>query len=382
VERTGSLDGSVSLAGPDDAERHLVTGITGSYRATGARAVRVALFDLDDDLRDRCGMGLLAVLARLNGPVRNRPAERAEEGRAKAATRREAAARAGRHAGEAWFHGWLDAIAADGTLTRLVRRGDADLPGWAAEVLRRLPSDSMPLPVLAELATGDTKALSGTPLAGLVLRAWAGREGRPAPGSRAEQRAAWESAGVIVDDLASQVLVLHVRGRESHVVASWLGDAADFGIPFRLTLQQLMADPLTVAGGNVYVCENPAVLRAAASELAGSGAPLICTEGQPSAACHRLLASARGRIHWRGDFDWFGLRTTAMAIEKYDAVPWRMSIRDYTAGLDEGLTETEPLKGPAADSPWEPALATEMVRRGRSVMEERLIHTLLADLAG
>src|SRR5699024_4516422 len=79
VERTGTLDGSVSIHDPSDAERHLVTGMTGSYRATRSRTIRVSLVEVDDDVRDRCGIGLLAALAHLNGPVRNRPAERAEE---------------------------------------------------------------------------------------------------------------------------------------------------------------------------------------------------------------------------------------------------------------------------------------------------------------
>ena len=126
------------------------------------------------------------------------------------------------------------------------------------------------------------------------------------------------------------------------------------------------------------MCENPAVLRAAAGQLGAGSAPLVCTEGQPSAACHALLAAAAGRIHWRGDFDWTGLRTTAMAIDRYGAVPWRMNSSDYLTALDEG--ESEPLKGPPAASPWEPGLAEAMARHGRAIMEERLIPVLLEDL--
>jgi hypothetical protein len=120
------------------------------------------------------------------------------------------------------------------------------------------------------------------------------------------------------------------------------------------------------------------VLRAAAAELAESCAPLVCTEGQPSAACHRLLTAARGRIRWRGDFDRTGLRTTAMAITRYEAIPWRMAATDYRAALETG--DSEPLKGAPALSPWDPHLAAEMTEQGRAVMEERLIPTLLADL--
>lgn len=381
VERTGELTGSVSLRNPTDEERHLVAGITGRYRQAGARVVGIALQEVDADLQDRCGMGLLAALAQLDGPVRNRPAERETERETKRRALADARRRAGPHRDTAWFAAWLGAIEEDGTLTRLVRRGEADLLGWASEVLRRLPAESMPLPVLAELATGDTKALAHTPLAAVVLRALALRSGGPTPTTSAEIRAQWESVGVILDDLASQVLVLNLATDDDHIVADWLRGAAEFGIPFRLTLQQLMTDRLTIDSPDVYVCENPAVLRAAAGELGARSAALVCTEGQPSHACHRLLAEARGRIHWRGDFDWTGLRTTAMAIDRYHAAPWRMSSADYLAGFDGAPTEPEPLKGPPATSPWDPGLAAEMSRRGRAVMEERLIHRLLGDLA-
>lgn len=230
-----------------------------------------------------------------------------------------------------------------------------------------------------EWATGNTKALSGTPLARLVLRALALRDGVPPPADRTEDRVRWEAAGVIVDDLASQVLVLNLRARENHLVASWLNDAAKTGLPFRLTLHQLTRHPVTPDGADLYVCENPAVLRAAAAEPGASCAPLICTEGQPSAACHRLLDAAAGTIHWRGDFDWTGLRTTATALTRYDARPWRMGLDDYRAALASG--DSESLKGPSAPSSWEPDLAATMTSTGRAVMEERMLTILMADLA-
>lgn len=380
LERTGGeLTGSIGLSRPTEAERRVIIGITGRHRGADVASLRVDLSDVDVAIHDGYGIGLLATLATVDGPVRNRPAERAEEEAARGAALADARARCRAHAGTPWFEAWLQALLADGTATRLVRRGEADQLGWAAEVLNRLPARDLPLPMLAEWATGNTKALSGTPLATLVLRALALRQDRPAPANAEQRRALWESAGVVMDDLASQVLVLNLPTADTHVVAGWLRDAAGFGIPFRLTLHQLTTDPLTVAAPDIYVCENPAVLRAAAAELADSCAPLICTEGQPSAACHRLLAAARGRIHWRGDFDWTGLRTTATALRRYRATPWRMAATDYLTALETG--DSEPLKGTAAPSPWDPHLADRMAERNRSVMEERLIPVLLTDLA-
>ncbi|WP_371578290.1 DUF2399 domain-containing protein [Streptomyces sp. NBC_01314] len=428
LERTGgALDGDIGLAAPSEAERRTVIGVTGRYRPETARRLAVPLRELDGYLYDRFGTGLLTTLGRLHGPLRDRPAERADED-----AHREQALKSAHLswlAGQGWFAAWLERIAADGTLTRLVRRGDAPLLDAAVRVLERLlgdgdrfadtperfpgaleralrdpnqapgapdlapaapappgSRDGLPLPVLAEWATGDTKALvPGTPLEQLVLRALAQRTGGgfAVPRERAGRRALWESAGAIADDLASQVLVLNIGAEGDTVVCDWLRDAADFGIPFRLTLHQLATDPVVPAARTIFVCENPAVLRAAAGELesAGRAAALVCTEGVPSAACHKLLGDAVRagvRLHWRADFDWVGLRITADAVARHGARPWRMTAVDYTAALAEG--ESTPLAGPPANSPWDPELARAMEESGSTVMEERLLPALLSDL--
>jgi uncharacterized protein (TIGR02679 family) len=148
-----------------------------------------------------------------------------------------------------------------------------------------------------------------------------------------------------------------------------------------VTLQQLVSMPVVPSVAQVFVCENPSVLRAAASGGAlADGTALVCTEGIASAACHRLLgvAQAGAAVSWRGDFDWTGVRAVAAATGRYAAKPWRMGLEDYEAAL--ALGETERLKGPSAASPWDPALAARMSQTGRAVMEERLIPQLLADL--
>ncbi|MFZ3492036.1 TIGR02679 family protein [Streptomyces sp. 5.8] len=381
LERTGGqLDGAISLNEPSEAERKIIIGVTGSYRPETAGRLTVRLTDLDLALSRAYGEGLLKTLAALDGPLRDRPAERAGEAGRRAQALSDLTSDS--LGGEGWFTDWRDSLTADGTLTRLVRRGDDRLAGQAVTALEHLLAapGPVPLPVLAERATGDTKALvPGSPLAMLVLRALALRTGVPAvPRDRTGQRILWESAGGIADDLASQVLVLNVRCTGDDVVSGWLNDAADFAIPFRLTLQQLTTDPVIPAARELYVCENPAVLRVAAAELGEHCPPLVCTEGIPSAACHRLLAQATGRLHWRADFDWTGLRITAKAIAAHRATPWRMSATDYRRSLDEG--ETTRLTGSPAPSPWDPALAALMTAQDRTVMEERLLPALLDDL--
>jgi uncharacterized protein (TIGR02679 family) len=379
IERGTPLRGAVILAHASPEQRSAVADLLGRPLTSGG-SLSVSLEQLDEGLQDaEVAPDLRTAIEVLTGPLADLVDEQAgEQERLEAML---AALRLGAHAGTDWYDDWVDALAADGTLIRLLRGGHQHVAGQAAAVLGRLPADGVPLPVLAQSVTAEPKALSGTSLGSIVLRALAVREGVPVPGSGKQRRALWASAGVIADDLASQVLVLNLTAEEDHVVADWLRDAAGFGIPFRLTLHQLAADPLTPLGRDVYVCENPAVLRVAAAELEDRCAPIVCTEGQPSAACERLVlaaADAGAQLHWRADFDWNGLRATAGAIARYDASPWRMGADDYTAAL--AGADTDRLRGAPAASPWDEKLARGMHESGRAVPEERLIPQLLTDL--
>lgn len=379
VERTGGrLDGKISLAAATDDERRVVIGLTGWHRAPGATRLSISLGELDAGLRRVRGEGLRELLTRLGGPLRDRPAEAATE----AATRMCAldALASTRLASECWYERWHVEVTVDGTATRLVRRGEPHLLGQAVAVLEALPAAGTPLPVLAEKITGDPKALSGGPLAHLVLRALALREECAPPGTSEQRRALWDTAGVVVDDLASQVLVLNLPVHGDGL-GDWLNQAAGVGMPLRVTLHQLTALPVVPRAAEVFVCENPAVLRQASAQLGPRSAALVCTEGVPSLACWRLLdsaATAGARIWWRNDFDWSGLRITSSGIERLSATPWRMTAEDFRTAL--ALGDTEPLRGTPTASPWDPALAQELTKAGRSIMEERLTPVLLGDL--
>jgi uncharacterized protein (TIGR02679 family) len=392
LERGIPLDGTVTLVGATPQQRRAAARLLGRSAGRGT-SLSVALPELREALR-RAGISadLPAAVEMVSGPVRDLRAERTADMQARAAA--VAAARRCVHAATPWYSAWLDDVARDGTVTRLIRRGNGHLLGQAAAVLDRLPALSDPpgpaagdgdfggllLPAVAESVTGDATALSGTSLAGLVLRALAHRDGVAPPVTRSDERARWAAAGVVADDLASQVLVLNVRAG-GEPLGRWLTEAADAGEPFRVTLHQLSAMPVVPLGMDIFVCENPAVLHATADELGPHSAPLVCAEGEPSAACNRLVhAAARSgsRIHWRNDFDWEGLRIMAAAIRRFDAQPWRMSTDDYLAAL-EG-EDAGRLKGATADSPWDTRLAKEMVHAGYAVPEERLLPALLDDL--
>ncbi|MEU8782128.1 DUF2399 domain-containing protein [Streptomyces sp. NPDC048637] len=81
-----------------------------------------------------------------------------------------------------------------------------------------------------------------------------------------------------------------------------------------MTLRQLTREPsdLGVAGRTIRVCENPAVLAAAADGLdRGCCPPLVCVEGNLSLASRALLTQLTDcgcPIAYHGDFDWGGVR--------------------------------------------------------------------------
>ena len=211
------------------------------------------------------------------------------------------------------------------------------------EYLAARPADAHPvaLPALAARITGDTKALNhGTTLATLVMRALALREGVARPASAAQRRELWDLSDVIADDLASRVLVLNLAA-QGDGLAEWLTGAARYGTPFQVTLHQLDTHPIRLRPARIFACENPAVLRRACAELGPACPPLICAEGQPSTAFHKLvrIAVASGsELAYHGDFDWPGVAITAKVIDRHGARPWRMTAGDYLSGVKAGDT--------------------------------------------
>ena len=286
LERTGgSLAGRISVAGPDDAERKAIIGITGLHQPAGTKRLTVPLESLDAAVRGATGHGLAELLTALGPPLRNRP----EAAASLAASRAELVALAEAsplHLACDWYRRWLGELRQDGTLTRLAAQGGAGILAQGMHLLEFLegrPAGAVPiaLPALAAQITGDTKALNhGTALGTLTLRALALRAGVARPRAAAERRDLWDRAGVLVDDLASRVLVLNLPAA-GEGLGEWLTSAARYGTPFQVTLHQLTAHPVKVSCPRIFVCENPAVLRRACAELGAACPPLACTEGRP-----------------------------------------------------------------------------------------------------
>jgi uncharacterized protein (TIGR02679 family) len=145
-----------------------------------------------------------------------------------------------------------------------------------------------------------------------------------------------------------------------------------------------MTLPLTIRAALVRVCENPAVLRRAAGELGADSAPLLCTEGRPSAAFHQLadtILAGGGELGYHGDFDWPGLAIASAVMRRHGASPWRMSAADYRAGVLAGAEHVR-LTGTPQPTPWDPELGEVMTATGRVLYEENVTDALIGDLSG
>jgi uncharacterized protein (TIGR02679 family) len=278
---------------------------------------------------------------------------------------------------------WAERIRADGLVRRLARTPEAARPLVEAAVraLRELPvSPPTSRATFAARHLSGAHALDeGTPLATLVLSGLRRLTGFPDGAGAQWRREAWASAGLLRDDLSSTVLTLNLRGTPP---LDWTADA---GEPTVLTLRSLSrGTPVAAVSvtGTVYVCENPAVLSAAADTLGPACPPMVCLQGQPSAAALVLLRglSEQGaRLHYHGDFDWGGVRIATALARSVPWLPWRYTGAHYRAAV-AGVTEAADLTGSPAATPWDPALAVALAERGVRVEEEAVLDDLLADL--
>ncbi|MEU9456617.1 TIGR02679 family protein [Streptomyces sp. NPDC048277] len=372
------LTGTVTLAGPDDLQRRAAERLLGRPPSAG-RSLTVRLDTVDEVLR-RSGVspdGLETAVVALTGPVvpraeiRDRLAGAWEEALAPLA------------AVNAELADWAGRIREDGLVRRLARTPEAAGPLVTAAVraLRALPADPpMSRAAFAALRLTGAHALDeGTPLATLVLSGIRALTGFPDGAGAEWRREAWASAGLLKDDVSSTALTLNLRGTPA---LDWM---ADEGEPAVLTLRSLTrrtANGIMTATGDVHVCENPAVLSAAADTLGPACPPMVCLQGQPSAAALTLLRglSARGAVLLHhADFDWGGVRIATALGRVAPWRPWRYEAADYRAAA-AGVSEPQYLTGTAAATPWDPGLAAAMTEHGLRVEEESILDALLSDL--
>ena len=361
------------LVNPSPEERDHIGGLLGQHFS--GKALTVSLHHLDERLLAATGQGLRAWLERAGGPLRDRPLEAAQRERKLDETFHRLLA--GPLAAEGWYVRWLERLKR-GRVTRLLTMDSlADLDR-ATAVLEALPAASTAMPVFASRHAGGTKALSQTPLEGLVLGALALRVNTEPPTTTLARRELWAQFGVALDDLTSTVLLLNVRATGTGLVDDLLNASTAIGMPVRLTLHQLVqATPTLVPEMPVFVCENPAIVRMAAERLGAGSAALVATEGQPSVAFWRLMALCGDRVWARADFDQDGLRIGGAVIRRLGAIPWRFDAESYLAAVAENVVQPVVLP----ETPWDLRLGEVMSGRAR-VEEEEMLGVLLADLGG
>lgn len=384
LESTGELVGSVVLQNASIEERTAAARLLGKTVRAG-KAASVSLADLDA-LLIRAGIwpeGLADAVVVLTGSVtlpESRLAEREEWQRAGDALRAVAAERP-------QLLEWAKTLGRSGALRRAaVDSADAlRVAGLLGAVADALPATGESLGVFAARTVGDAHGLdSGTALGTLAagLAAALGEAGSSADGRSARwRRDAWQSVGVVVDELSSSVLALGLPGGAGSPTARALELYAETGQPVLLTLRQLSQDDIGAVPKRVFVCENPAVVAAAADRWGAQCAPLVCANGQPGGAVIRLLEQlvAGGAIlQYHGDFDAGGLSIARTLGRRVAWQAWRFDSASYIAAAMPGLP---PLRGVLGETVWDPSLAVTMAEVGLKVEEEQVLSSLLADLA-
>ncbi|MFH0516213.1 TIGR02679 family protein [Streptomyces sp. M41] len=378
MARGRPLTGSVTLSDPEESQRRAAERLLGrAPRARGSLGIRL---DTVDEILRRSGVspgGLASAVVALAGPVVLHAEARKREEQAW----KEAYAPLGTL--DAELAHWAERIRGDGLVRRLARTPEAAVPLVEAAVraLRALPASppTSRATFAARNLSGAHALDEGTPLATLVLSGIRCLTGFPDGSGAQWRREAWASAGLLKDDLSSTVLTLNLRGTPA---LDWMADAGD---PAVLTLRSLTGRAPVAAVplmGTVHICENPAVLSAAADTLGRACPPMVCLQGQPSAAALTLLRdqSSRGaRLLYHGDFDWGGVRIATALARSVPWRPWRYTAADYRAAVS-AAAEAPDLTGPPAATPWDPALAVALAQCGVRIEEETVLNDLLTDL--
>lgn len=280
----------------------------------------------------------------------------------------------------------LQQICQDGALRRAsggsIEQAQAMLRGLA-RCLRALPCDPpTPLPIFAARVLGDSHALDADrPLNSLLVQAIV-KTNELAPVS-GQARDVWSSVNVVQDELSSTVLVLNLPVQEEGLLGRTLRAHAATGEPCRLTFAQLRRHRLVLEAKDtdIFVCENPSILAAAAEQLAAGARPLVCVEGQPSHASLRLLAAccaSGARLRYHGDIDRAGLQIAAQILDRFDAKPWRLSASDYAQHVQHSEL---PWQGPVPETCWDAELADAIRTYEKILLEETVVADLLKDLS-
>lgn len=402
----GEQRDAFTLSDISSAERRALEGLLGRA-PKAARSMQLSHSELDYAIK-RAGLAadLRQALELLDGEIVDRRAEQLRQGQAWQCLLEDVP--------EQRLRALLQEPRGIALLKRCARGDTAEaamLLESAQRVLKALPAKGVPLAQLAAQVLGDSHALdAGQAVAALVLRACKAQvedesanldesdadppDTDPSTASRADidsaarnesTRAQWARLGVAIGELSAPALCFNLPACDDSPCGDVLRAAARHGEPVHLTLRALLLNPPVWKVENVvvFVCENPSIVAAAADRLKTGSAPLVCTDGMPGAAQQTLLgqlAAAGARLRYHGDFDWAGLRIANFVVREFHAVPWRLTASDYLAVAAETGPRLAPEQAVAAA--WDAELAAAMLVCRFGVHEERVVETLLRDLAG
>lgn len=382
IERGQPLAGGLQLPDVADEERDALQRLFG--RTFKGRSLRVDLDELA--LRLRAAKISDDLASAIHGLYGGRIVDHHARVRALEMAWHDVFASARATAGSPAIVDFIVELERSGLLRRLSPQGPPQgerLLRDACAVAGALPRERpTPLPVFASDVLRDSHALDiDRPVSAIALRYIAQSTGLCGWQGRDQRREAWASVGVLCDELSAPVLVLNLRLHDDGPIARILDLHADTGEPCRLSTRQLARKPPRWTGlDRVFVCENPAVLAAAADDLGPAAAPMICVEGQPSTPARLLLAQltrAGSTLVYHGDFDWAGLSIANLIMREHGAAPWRMSCADYLAAAP---TATLALAGEPVEASWDSELSSAMRHHNLVVHEEQVLSELLADL--
>lgn len=345
----------VDLTEPERAQVGRILGL--NWETSGQPItigkLRAALARADDDLLD--------LLTRTGGPIDDVRARRQKAAALAAATIESAystLAEAGlpTHAVElARTRRWLERPSPD-----LATHRAADLTRlWQA-----LPATGRPLAEMANSLFADPHRLDrdtdlGRIAARILAAASAGITEAPAAADAAlgaaQWRQVWAGYGISCDEVSATVLVLNLPLSGPAPAAKIAAAAAECGEPVWLTGRSLRGDWAPGQNQNVVrVCENPAVVEAAAEQLGHSCLPLICIYGRPSSAAWTLLrglAKDGVRLLVTADRDEAGHRFLTEMLALPGASEWLTDIDGVyeEARLDALINDLAPARS-AADT--------------------------------
>ncbi|MGX1909277.1 TIGR02679 domain-containing protein [Streptomyces phaeochromogenes] len=325
LEQRGTVSGEINVS-LSDGERREVGRLLGIRWVTSGASIRAAA--LEKALATRSAN--LKILAETRGPLgdlREEKLKREAEKRAEIdeAVRTLVTADVPQAVAQ-WFV----------KLRGRPRAGSGRLKHQAeqlAAIWRQLPEPDQPvsLAVFAADTLDDPHALDkdrdlGRALAVLIAATTAFHENSDTnlsasviPGvitSSETWRTTWASRGVVCDQVSSIVLCLNLRLTGSAPAAAIATAAASLGEPVWLTHRSLHGNwSPTPEANSIYVCENPAVVEAAADRYGSSCAPLVCTYGWPSSAALALISGLErcgAQLHLRADDDAAGQKIVAL----------------------------------------------------------------------